>query len=108
MKKAVVNMDTTEQIVFGITGTAISTAGIAISVNEIQVIISIIVTIAGFIFSILIPGVQKLIKIIKEAKSDGHIDENEKKLIGAQIEVLVDKSKETAEKAVEQAEKHKK
>ena len=101
-------MDTTDQIVFGITGTAISTAGVALSVNDIQVIISIIVTLIGFVFSILIPGIQKLIKTIKEAKSDGHIDENEKKLIGTQIGELVDKSKETAEKAVEQAEKHKK
>lgn len=65
------------KLLYGFLGTAVSATGASLSVTELQAIISIIITIAGFIISVLIPLVIKLVKWYKKAKKDGKIDEEE-------------------------------
>lgn len=71
-------MSNVEQITCGIAGTALSAIGASISVNELQAIISIIVTIAGFLLGVVLPWVIKIIKKVRAAKKDGVITEEEK------------------------------
>ena len=54
-----------DNLYIGLVGTAISATGASLSVTDLQAIISIIVTIAGFIISVLIPLGIKLINKIK-------------------------------------------
>ena len=68
---------TDDKIIVGLLGTAISATGAGLSVTELQAIISIIVTVAGFIISVLIPLVIKLFNKIKDAKADGKVDKEE-------------------------------
>lgn len=63
--------------IYGIIGTALGSIGISLSINELQAIISIVVTILGFTISVLIPLVIKLITKIKKAKEDGVITKEE-------------------------------
>ena len=82
-----------DNVYIGILGTAISAAGAGLSVNELQAIISIIVTIAGFIISVLIPLCIKLSNKIKAAKKDGKIDKEEMKDIISTGKEIVDETK---------------
>ena len=86
-------MMTDDHLTAGIFGTAISAAGAGLSVNELQAIISIIVTIAGFIISVLIPLCIKLSNKIKSAKADGKIDKEEMKDIISTGKEIVDETK---------------
>ena len=91
----------------GIVGTAVSAAGAGLSVNELQAIISIIVTIAGFIISVLIPLIIKVVKKIKAAKEDGKITEEEVDDIASTVKEIVDESSKVVEE-VSHKEKEKK
>lgn len=62
----------------GIAGTALSAIGASISVNELQAIISIIITVAGFLLGVVLPWIIKIVKKVREAKKDGVITEEEK------------------------------
>ena len=66
-----------DNLYVGLVGTAISATGASLSVTDLQAIISIIVTIAGFVISVLIPLGIKLINKIKAAKEDGEVDKEE-------------------------------
>ena len=66
-----------DNLYIGLVGTAISATGASLSVTDLQAIISIIVTIAGFVISVLIPLIIKLTNKIKAAKEDGKIDKEE-------------------------------
>ena len=66
-----------DKLFLGILGTAVSTVGAGLSVTEIQAIVSIIITILGFVISVLIPLGIKLYNKIKAAKADGKIDKEE-------------------------------
>lgn len=66
-----------DKIMYGLIGTAVSATGAGMSVTELQAIISIIVTVAGFIISVLVPLIIKFIKWYKKAKEDGKIDKKE-------------------------------
>ena len=90
-------MMTDDHLTAGIFGTAISAAGAGLSVNELQAIISIIVTIAGFIISVLIPLCIKLTNKIKAAKQDGKIDKEEMKDIISTGKEIVDETKKVIE-----------
>lgn len=65
------------RIIAGLCGTALSATGASLSISELQSIISIAITILGFIISVLIPLGVKLYKKIKAAKSDGKITKEE-------------------------------
>ena len=67
-----------ETTALGIAGTVVSAVGASISVTELQAIISIIVTVAGFLLGVVLPWVIKLIQKVREAKKDGVITEEEK------------------------------
>lgn len=66
-----------EKMLLGITGTVMSATGAGLSVTELQAIISIVITVLGFIISVLIPLVIKIVKKVKAAKEDGVITKEE-------------------------------
>ena len=82
-----------DNIMVGILGTSVSAVGVGLSVNELQAIISIIVTIAGFIISVLIPLCVKLYNKIKHAKEDGKIDKEEMEDIASTGKEIIDETK---------------
>ena len=81
-----------DKTVCGIVGTAVGAAGASLSVTELQAIISIVVTIAGFCISVLAPLIIKLVKKIKAAKADGKITEDEVEDILETGKEIVDES----------------
>ena len=91
-------MITDDKIMVGILGTSISAVGAGMSVTELQAIISMIVTVAGFIISVLIPLCVKLYHKIKGAKEDGKIDKEEMKDIMSTGKEIVDETKEFIDK----------
>ena len=70
-------MNNIDELTCGIGGTVLSAVGAGMSVTELQAIISIIVTVSGFIISVLIPLIIKLVKKIKKAREDGVVTEEE-------------------------------
>lgn len=66
-----------DKLICGVVGTAVSATGAGLSVTELQAVISIVVTVLGFIISVLAPLVVKLVKKIKKAKEDGVITKEE-------------------------------
>lgn len=70
-------MNNIDELTCGIGGTVLSAVGAGMSVTELQAIISIIVTVSGFIISVLIPLIIKLIKKIKKAREDGVVTKEE-------------------------------
>ena len=52
----------TDKMMYGVVGTAVGAVGAGLSVNELQAIISICVTVLGFLISVAIPGIIKLVK----------------------------------------------
>ena len=87
-----------DNLTAGIFGTAISAVGAGISVNELQAIISIIVTIAGFIISVLIPLCVKLSNKIKSARADGKVDKEEMKDILSTGQEILEETKKVIDK----------
>ena len=85
-----------ETTIMGIAGTCISAVGASISVTELQAIISIIVTVAGFLLGVVLPWVIKIVQTIRKAKEDGKITEEEKEEI---INVIGEAGKEIKEGA---------
>ena len=97
MNRRTKSMMPDDRILAGITGTALSAIGTSMSMNELQSLISIIITISGFIISVLIPLVMKLVKKIKEAKADGKITKDEIEDITSTVKEIVDKTTEVAD-----------
>ena len=87
-----------DNIMVGILGTSVSAVGVGLSVNELQAIISIIVTIAGFIISVLIPLCVKIYNKIKSAKEDGKIDREEMEDIVSTGKEILDETKKVIDK----------
>ena len=96
-----------DKMMLGIVGTAVSATGAGLSVTELQAIISIIVTIAGFVISVLIPLIIKIVKKVKDAKADGVITKEEVEDIASTAKEIVDESSKLIEE-VSQNEKEKK
>ena len=82
-----------DKIMIGILGTSVSAVGAGLSVTELQAIISIIVTVLGFIISVLIPLCVKLYNKIKYAKEDGKIDKEEIEDIVSTGKEILDETK---------------
>ena len=87
-----------DKILVGLLGTSVSAVGAGLSVTELQAIISMIVTVAGFIISVLIPLCVKLYNKIKGAKEDGKIDKEEMKDIMSTGKEILDETKEFIDK----------
>ena len=87
-----------DNLYIGLVGTAISATGASLSVTDLQAIISIIVTIAGFIISVLIPLGIKLFNKIKAAKADGKVDKEEMKDILSTGQEILDETKKVIDK----------
>ena len=81
-----------DRIIAGLCGTAISATGASLSVGEIQSIVSILITILGFVISVLIPLGVRLIKKLKEAKKDGVITKEEIIDIASTGKEIIDKT----------------
>ena len=92
-KMRVCKMMQDDNLYIGLVGTAISATGASLSVTDLQAIISIIVTIAGFIISVLIPLGIKLVNKIKAAKADGKIDKEEMEDIISTGKEMLDETK---------------
>ena len=87
-----------DNLYIGLVGTAISATGASLSVTDLQAIISIIVTIAGFVISVLIPLLLKLANKIKQAKEDGKVDKEEMKDILSTGQEILDETKKVIDK----------
>lgn len=97
-----------DKLIYGIVGTAVGATGAGLSVTELQAIISIIVTIAGFVISVLVPLIIKLVKKIKAAKADGKITVEEAEDIASTVKEIVDESSKAIEEVSEKSEGDKK
>ena len=93
-----------DKLLFGVTGTAVGAAGVSLSVTEIQAIVSICITVLGFIISVLIPAGIKIYQKIKKAKEDGKIDQEEAKDI---VNTVIEEGQKIIESAKEAEESHK-
>lgn len=93
-----------DKLMMGIIGTAVSATGAGLSVTEVQAIISIIVTVAGFIISVLVPLIIKLVKKIKDAKADGKITKEEVDDIASTVKEIVDESSKVIEEVSDKSE----
>ena len=82
----------------GIAGTMVSAAGASLSVTDLQAIISIIVTVAGFVISVLIPLLLKLAAKIKAAKEDGKVNKEEMKDILSTGQEILEETKKVIDK----------
>ena len=87
-----------DNLYIGLVGTAISATGASLSVTDLQAIISIIVTIAGFVISVLIPLLLKLAAKIKQAKEDGKVDKEEMKDILSTGQEILEETKKVIDK----------
>ena len=85
-------MDNADKLMCGVVGTAVSAAGTGLAINEVQAIVSIVITIAGFIISVLIPLIMKLIHKIKTAREDGKLTKEEVDDIASTVKEIVDES----------------
>ena len=85
-------MDNADKLLCGVVGTAVSAAGTGLAINEVQAIVSIVITIAGFIISVLIPLIMKLIHKIKAAREDGKLTKEEVDDIASTVKEIVDES----------------
>ena len=85
-------MDNADKLMCGVVGTAVSAAGTGLAINEVQAVVSIVITIAGFIISVLIPLIMKLIHKIKAAREDGKLTKEEVDDIASTVKEIVDES----------------
>ena len=98
-------MNSVDDLTFGVVGTAVSAVGAGLSITELQAIISIVVTVAGFVISVLVPLIIKLVKKIKAAKEDGKIDKDELKDIMSTGKEIVDETGSLIKQIKEESDK---
>ena len=87
-----------DKLMCGLVGTAVSAAGTGLAISEVQAVISIVITVLGFIISVVVPFILKIIHKIKEAKKDGHITEEEAKDI---MNTVIEDGKDVLDQAKE-------
>lgn len=92
-----------DKMALGVLGTIVSATGAGLSVTEIQAIVSIVVTVLGFIISVFIPLCIKLYNKIKKATEDGKITKEEAEDIASTGKEIIDETgsfvKEVSEKS---------
>ena len=96
-----------DKIMYGVLGTAVSATGAGLSVTELQAIISIIVTVSGFIISVLVPLIIKIVKKIKAAKEDGVITKEELEDIASTGKEIIDETGSLIKQVKEESENKK-
>lgn len=94
-----------DKLMCGLVGTAVSAAGTGLAISEVQAVISIVITVLGFIISVVVPFILKIVSKIKEAKKDGHITEDEAKDI---MNTVIEDGKDVLDQAKELTDKNKK
>ena len=94
-----------DKLMCGVVGTAVSAAGASLAISDLQAIISIVITVLGFIISVVVPFILKIVKKIKHAKADGHITEEEAKDI---MNTVIEDGKDVLDQAKELTDKNKK
>lgn len=87
-----------DKLMCGLVGTAVSAAGTGLAISEVQAVISIVITVLGFIISVVVPFILKIVKKIKDAKKDGHITEEEAKDI---MNTVIEDGKDVLDQAKE-------
>ena len=97
-----------EKFALGIIGTMISATGAGLSVTEIQALVSIIVTVLGFVISVLIPLIIKIVKKIKAAKEDGVITKEEIEDIASTGKEIIDETESLIKEVSDKHQKEKK
>lgn len=98
-------MNNIDELTCGIGGTVLSAVGAGMSVTELQAIISIIVTVSGFIISVLIPLIIKIVKKVKKAREDGVVTKEELDDILETGKEIVDETGSLIEKVKEESDK---
>ena len=96
-----------DKVVCGVVGTAVGAVGTGLSITELQAIISIIITVSGFIISVVVPLIIKLVKKIKKAKEDGKIDKEELEDIVSTGKEIVDETHKFIEEQKKEEDKKK-
>ena len=86
-----------DKLMCGLVGTAVSAAGTGLAISEVQAVISIVITVLGFIISVVVPFIMKLIHKIKEAKKDGKLSKEELHDITSTVKEIVDESSKVIE-----------
>ena len=97
-----------DRLMMGVMGTAVSAVGAGLSITELQAIISIIITVSGFIISVLIPLIIKLVKKIKAAKADGKITKEEMEDIASTGKEIIEQTGSLIKEVKEESDKHQK
>ena len=92
-----------DKIMVGLLGTSVSALGAGLSVTELQAIISMIVTVLGFIISVLIPLGIKLVNKIRAAKADGKVDKEEMKDIVSTGKEILDETKKVIDDVIDKS-----
>lgn len=78
----------------GLIGTCISSMGASLSLDDVQTIISIVVTVLGFMITITTTVIIPVCKKIRDAKKDGKITLEELEDINNTVKDSIDKVKE--------------
>lgn len=97
-----------EEVLCGVAGCGFGLTGTAMSLQDWQLIISIVATILSFLIGVLIPLIIKLVKIIKEARADGIIDDAEKENIKNTVNEILDESKKEIDEVKDKINKNNK
>lgn len=97
-----------DRLMMGVMGTAVSAVGAGLSITELQAIISIVITVSGFIISVLIPLIIKLVKKIKAAKADGKITKEEMEDIASTGKEIIEQTGSLIKEVKEESDKHQK
>ena len=105
LRRTIAMNNNIDQLTCGICGTVLGAVGSSMSVTDLQAIISIIVTVAGFTISVLIPLIIKLVKKIKAAKEDGKIDKEELEDIMSTGKEIVDQTGSLIKEIKEESDK---
>ncbi len=94
-----------EKYICAAIGTTLGAVGAGISVSEVQAIVSIIITVLGFVITVLIPLGIKLYKKIKKALEDKKITKEEALDIAETGKEIVEKTVSLVDNIKEESDK---
>lgn len=97
-----------EKYVCAAIGTTLGAVGAGISVSEVQAIVSIIITVLGFVITVLVPLGIKLYKKIKKALEDKKITKEEALDIAETGKEIVDETVSLVKTIKEESDKNQK